>query len=59
MYEHRCTNVGAASCKGVFRAETMEALLEMVADHARREHKVRTPTATLMGYVAKMAKKVQ
>ena len=58
MYEHRCTNVGAASCKGVFRAETMDALLELVAEHARRDHNVKAPTATIMSYVAKMAKRV-
>ncbi|MGH2688828.1 MAG: DUF1059 domain-containing protein [Actinomycetota bacterium] len=58
MYEHRCTNVGAVSCRGVFRAETMEALLALVAEHARREHNVQAPTATIMGYVAKMAKRV-
>lgn len=58
MYEHRCTNVGAASCKGVFRAETMDALLELVAEHTRRDHNVKASTATIMNYVAKLAKKV-
>jgi predicted small metal-binding protein len=58
VYEHRCANIGADSCRGVFRAETMTALLKMVADHATQRHNVKAPTTTLMSYVARMAKQV-
>ena len=58
MYEHRCANIGAFTCKAVFRADSMDELLKVVADHARTKHEVRTPTATIMNYVAKMATKV-
>jgi predicted small metal-binding protein len=58
IYEHRCANIGAASCNRVFRAETMEELLRIVAEHARKQHAVKTPTATIMNYVARMARRV-
>ena len=59
MYEHRCANIGADSCRDVFRAETMTALLKMVAEHATQRHNVKAPTTTLMSYVARMAKQVR
>jgi predicted small metal-binding protein len=57
MPEHRCVNVGAISCNGHFRADTMEELLRQVAKHLKEKHAVATPTQTVMNYVVKMAGK--
>ena len=49
--------MGAFTCKGTFRADSMDDLLRQVADHLRERHAVKTPTATIMNYIAKMAQK--
>ena len=59
MPEHRCSNVGAFTCNGHFKAETKDELMRQVARHLREEHNVKTPTQTLMNYVAKMATKTK
>jgi hypothetical protein len=35
----------------------MDDLLRQVADHLRVKHAVKTPTATVMNYIAKVAQK--
>lgn len=57
MFEHRCSNVGADSCNGRFTAGTEDELLRKVADHLREKHAVKTPSQTIMNYIAKMASK--
>ena len=57
MVEHRCANVGAFPCKTVIRGDSVDEVLRRVADHLREVHAVKTPTATIMNYVAKMATK--
>jgi predicted small metal-binding protein len=55
MVEHRCANVGAFPCKAKLQADNMDELVRKVADHLQRVHAVKTPTATILNYVAKMA----
>jgi predicted small metal-binding protein len=57
MPEHRCANVGAFPCKAHLQADTMDELMRKVAEHLRTVHAVKTPTATILNYVAKMATK--
>ncbi|MGH2689874.1 MAG: DUF1059 domain-containing protein [Actinomycetota bacterium] len=57
MPEHRCANVGAFPCKAELKADTMDELMRKVADHLQTVHAVKTPTATILNYVAKMATK--
>jgi predicted small metal-binding protein len=57
VVEHRCANVGAFPCKAKLQADNMDDLMRLVADHLQRVHAVKTPTATILNYVAKMAAK--
>ncbi|HEX2179133.1 MAG TPA: DUF1059 domain-containing protein [Actinomycetota bacterium] len=54
--EFRCSDIGADTCKKHFVAQTWEELMDQVADHLRIVHRVRTPTQTLMTYIAKKVK---
>ena len=44
------------TCKGAFKADTMDELLQLVAQHLRERHAIQKPTATIMNYVAKKAR---
>lgn len=51
--EFRCADIGADTCRQQFTAPTLEDLMEEIAEHLRTVHRVRTPTQTLMTYIAK------
>lgn len=52
--EFRCQDVGVA-CKHVARAETVDALVEAVAEHARTRHAVEL-NGTLIDYAVTKAR---
>jgi predicted small metal-binding protein len=54
--EFRCSDIGADTCKKHFVAPTWEELMGQVAEHLRIVHRVKTPTQTLMTYIAKKVK---
>jgi predicted small metal-binding protein len=54
--EFKCSDIGADTCKKHFVAQTWEELMGQVADHLRIVHRVKTPTQTLMTYIAKKVK---
>lgn len=58
MVEFRCADAGTV-CTGVLRASSKEDLLRYVADHLSQQHGVRTPTQTIMSYMAGLVKTVQ
>ncbi|MGH2768035.1 MAG: DUF1059 domain-containing protein [Actinomycetota bacterium] len=45
-----------AACSGHFRAGSKEELMRIVADHLVKKHAVKTPTQTIMNFVATLAK---
>lgn len=54
--EFKCADIGADTCREHFVAGTCEELMDQVAEHLRTVHRVRTPTQTLMTYIAKKVK---
>ena len=54
--EFKCSDIGADTCKRHFIATTQDELMDQVAEHLRLVHSVRTPTQTLMTYIAKKVK---
>jgi predicted small metal-binding protein len=54
--EFRCADIGADTCSKHFVAETHEELMEQVSEHLKAVHRVKTPTQTLMTYIAKKVK---
>jgi predicted small metal-binding protein len=57
MIQFRCADAGTV-CPAVFRASSSEDMERHVAEHFRRLHHVKTPTETLMSYLATLAKPV-
>lgn len=57
MIQFRCADSGTV-CPAVVRASSTEDLERGVAEHFRRLHHVKTPTETLMSYLASLAKPV-
>ncbi len=57
MMQFRCADAGTV-CPAVLSASSSEDLDRHVADHFRRLHHVKTPTETLMSYLASLAKPV-
>lgn len=57
MIEFRCADSGTV-CPSVLRAHTKEELHRQVADHLSRQHRVRTPTQTIMNYLTGLARPV-
>lgn len=51
--EFRCADIGADTCTKHFVAMTWDELMAQVAEHLRVVHRVKTPTRTLMTYIAK------
>jgi predicted small metal-binding protein len=54
--EFRCSDIGADTCTKHFIAETWEELKGQVEEHLKDVHRVKTPTQTLMTYIAKKVK---
>jgi predicted small metal-binding protein len=57
MIQFRCADSGTV-CPALLRASSKEDLERAVAEHFRRLHHVKTPTETLMSYLAALAKPV-
>ncbi|CAN5837290.1 hypothetical protein BH23ACT12_BH23ACT12_16000 [soil metagenome] len=51
--EFKCADIGADTCTKHFVAETHAELMEQVSEHLKVVHQVKTPTQTLMTYIAK------
>ena len=47
-----CASIGAGTCKGHFEAAIRKVIMRQVADHLYRVHNIKTPTQTIMTYVA-------
>jgi predicted small metal-binding protein len=58
MLQIRCADAGTV-CPGVVQAFTREELHRQLANHLNREHRVRTPTQTIMHYMAGLAETVE
>ena len=58
MLAVRCADAGTA-CPAILQAFTPEELRKQVADHLNREHRVRTPTQTIMNYMTGLARTVE
>jgi predicted small metal-binding protein len=54
--EFRCSDIGADTCTKHFVAETWDELREPGEEHLKVVHRVKTPTQTLMTYIAKKVK---
>ena len=54
-YEFSCEDAGAA-CGWHTKAESKEELLEKVAGHLEKKHKVQNVSQTLQNYAVKVAK---
>ena len=52
MPQFKCVDVGA-SCRSQFAAENTEELLKVVSEHLQTVHKIKVPSRTILGYVAK------
>lgn len=51
--EFRCADIGADTCTKHFVAESWEELMSQVTEHLVEVHRVKTPTQTLLTYIAK------
>lgn len=58
MIEFRCADAGTV-CRGVVRAHSREELLRQMADHLSQEHRVKSPTRTIMNYLAGLVRTVE
>ncbi len=56
-YEFGCPTAGS-DCSWKVAGATEEAVMAKVADHARKVHKVKTPTGTIMSYLRSTLKQV-
>ncbi len=54
--EFKCSDIGADTCTKHFIAATWEELRGQVEEHLKVVHRVKTPTQTLMTYIAKKVK---
>ena len=43
-------------CPAVLSAHTHEELMRRLADHLKRDHRVRAPNATILNYMAGLAR---
>jgi|GEM_PF-3151755 len=50
-----CADSGTV-CPAVLSAHTREELLRRLADHLKRDHRVRAPNATILNYMASLAR---
>jgi predicted small metal-binding protein len=55
MLQIICADSGTI-CPAVLSAHTQEELRRRLADHLKRDHRVRQPNATIMGYMASLAR---
>ena len=56
-YQFGCPEAGSA-CKWRTRGATEEEVLAKVAEHARKVHKVKQPTDTIMNYLRSTLRQV-
>ena len=57
MVEFRCADSGTV-CPTVLRASSRQELLRQVAAHLSQQHRVKTPTHTIMNYLGGLTKTV-
>ena len=57
MIEFRCADSGTV-CPALLRSSSKEELERQVAEHFRRQHRVKTATETLMHYLTGLARPV-
>jgi len=50
-----CADSGTV-CPAVLSAHTREELMRRLADHLKRDHRVRAPNATILNYMASLAR---
>jgi predicted small metal-binding protein len=50
-----CADSGTV-CPAVLSAHTQEELMRRLSDHLKRDHRVRAPNATIMNYMASLAR---
>ena len=50
-----CADSGTV-CPAVLSAYTQEDLMRRLADHLKRDHRVRAPNATILNYMASLAR---
>jgi len=55
MLQILCSDSGTV-CPAVLSAHTREELMRRLADHLKRDHRVRIPNATIMNYMASLAR---
>jgi predicted small metal-binding protein len=51
-----CADSGTV-CPAVLSAHTHEELMRRLADHLKRDHRVRAPNDTILSYMAGLARK--
>jgi predicted small metal-binding protein len=55
MVQIVCADSGT-TCPAVLSAHTRDELIRRLDDHLKREHRVRVPNATILNYMASLAK---
>jgi predicted small metal-binding protein len=55
MLQVVCADSGTV-CPIVLSAHTRDELMRRLADHLKRDHRVRAPNATIMNYMASLAR---
>ena len=56
MLQIVCADSGT-TCPTVLSAHTPEELRRRLADHLQRDHRIRVPNATILNYMASLARK--
>ena len=55
MMQLVCADAGTI-CPAVLSAHTRDELVRQLADHLKRDHRVRVPNATILNYMAGLAR---
>lgn len=55
MLQIMCADSGTI-CPAVLSAHTHDELMRQLADHLKRDHRVRVPNATILGYMASLVR---
>jgi len=50
MVEFRCADAGTV-CPALLQASSQDELMRQVADHLKRDHRVKTPNRTILNYM--------
>lgn len=55
MLQIVCADSGTI-CPAVLSAHTQDELTRRLADHLKRDHRIRVPNATILGYMASLVR---